>query len=170
MRSLDELIDVDGKVVVVTGAGSGIGRAIALGLAGLGAVVHGADVSAEGLAGTSAAAADGGVRFHAVECDVADEEAVEALFDAVVAADGVPDVAFANAGIAGPFAPVEELRTEAWHRTIAVNLDGAFFVARAAYRRMLARRRGKIVLTSSTWASVPPPTPASPPTPPRRAR
>ncbi len=151
MRSLAELIDVDGKVVVVTGAGSGIGRGIALGLAGLGAVVYGGDVSAEGLEGTAEAAAEASVEIHAVECDVSDEASVEALFEAVAAGHGPPDVVFANAGVAGPIVPVEELATEDWHRTLAVNLDGVFFTARAAYRRMIPRGRGKIVLTSSTW-------------------
>jgi NAD(P)-dependent dehydrogenase (short-subunit alcohol dehydrogenase family) len=151
MRSLAELIDVQGKVIVVTGAGSGIGQGIALGLTGLGATVYGADVSKEGLAETSAAAEKEGGRFHAVECDVSDEDAVEALFETVTGGAGIPDVAFANAGIAGPVVPVTELSAEDWHRTLAVNLDGAFFVARGAYRRMAPRGHGKIVLTSSTW-------------------
>jgi NAD(P)-dependent dehydrogenase (short-subunit alcohol dehydrogenase family) len=151
MRSLEELIDLDGKVVVITGAGSGIGRGIAVGLAGLGAVVYGADIDADGLRGTGAAAEEAGARVRGIECDVTDEASVAALFDGVAAEHEVLDVAFANAGIAGPVVAVEELSAEDWHRTLAVNLDGAFFVAREAYRRMLPRGRGKIVLTSSTW-------------------
>ncbi|MHB1809641.1 MAG: SDR family NAD(P)-dependent oxidoreductase [Solirubrobacteraceae bacterium] len=148
---LDELIDLNGKVVVVTGAGSGIGQAIVLGLARLGATVYGCDIDQAGLSDTEEKAEAMGVQIDTAACDVADEASVEALFELMAAGHGAPDVAFANAGIAGPVVPVEELRTEEWRRTIAVNLDGAFFVARAAYRRMLPRGRGKIVLTSSTW-------------------
>jgi NAD(P)-dependent dehydrogenase (short-subunit alcohol dehydrogenase family) len=148
---LAELIDVDGKVIVVTGAGSGIGQAIAVGLARLGSVVYGCDVDRAGLDETEEKAAAAGVRIEAAVCDVADEDSVEALFDEVVVGHGAPDVAFANAGITGPLMPVEDLSTEDWRRTHAVNLDGAFFVARSAYRRMIPKGRGKIVLTSSTW-------------------
>ena len=151
MGLLDELIDLDGKVVVVTGAASGIGQAIAVGLARLGATVHGCDIDRDGLGETEAKAEGAGVRITTSVCDVADEAAVEELFELIVAEHGAPDVAFANAGIAGPFVPVEELDAEGWRRTLAVNLDGAFFVARAAYRRMIPRGSGKIVLTSSTW-------------------
>jgi gluconate 5-dehydrogenase len=140
--------DLSGRVVIVTGAGSGIGRGIATGLAGMGARVFGADRNAEGLAETAGLA---GLDFAGHVMDIADEAAVEALFDSVMAQAGRIDVVFANAGIAGHPMDIDALSLEEWRRVHAVNLDGTFLTLRGAARRMKRQGKGKIVLTASVW-------------------
>src|SRR5262245_64795019 len=107
---------MDGRVAVVTGAGRGLGAAIAEELAARGAVVVVADVDRD-LADTTAAGLPGA---SAVAADVTDPSAVNALFDEVARARGRVDVLVNNAGV-GAVAPSEELSPEVWSRTLAVN-------------------------------------------------
>jgi len=144
---MSDLFDIAGKVVVVTGAGSGIGQGVALGLAARGAQVYAADVNADGLAETKA----GDARILTVVTDVSKEQEVEALFDQVLSAEGKIDVVFANAGISGTPKSIDELEFAEWQRVHDVNLHGTFLTARGAARRMKAAGRGKIILTASTW-------------------
>ncbi len=137
--------DLAGKVIIVTGAGSGIGQGIARGLSAMGARVHGFDVNAEGLKDTAA----DGITTQVV--DVADEAAIEAALDGVQAAEGRIDVVFANAGIAGKPKAIDDLDFAEWQRVHRVNLDGTFLTVRGAARRMKAQGAGKIVITASTW-------------------
>lgn len=125
-----------GQAVIVTGASSGIGRAVAERLLAQGARVAGID--------RSAAALDRPGYRH-FEADVRDEAAVEQAVDAAVAVlEGVDGLVHA----AGTFAsgnPFYELTMADWQRVVATNLDGTFLVGRAVARRMLSRKRGKIV-------------------------
>jgi NAD(P)-dependent dehydrogenase (short-subunit alcohol dehydrogenase family) len=143
------LFDVSGRVIVITGAGSGIGRGIALGLGAQGAQVFGMDRDAAGLAETAGLAA--GQAFHAIACDVAVEADVEAAFTAVMGQAGRLDVVFANAGIAGHPLDIDSLDLAEWRRVQGVNLDGTFLTMRAAARIMKAQGSGKIIATASTW-------------------
>jgi len=120
-------LDFSGKTAIVTGGASGIGAAIAQTLTSCGADVHVFD-----LRGTP-------------PVDVGDSKAIEAAF----AQTPVPDVVMVNAGIGGP-AELTSTTDEVWQRTIAINLTGAFHTVRSAASRMIARRRGAIVLTAST--------------------
>lgn len=136
----------DDRVCIITGAGSGIGAAGARAFARAGAHVVVADVNRDGARGV---AAEIGARATAVEVDVADEAAMNALVQETVARHGRLDVLWANAGIAGVRSPCAEQPTDAWERVLRVNLTGIFFSFRAALPPMLAAGRGVLLATAS---------------------
>ena len=153
-----ELFNMSGRVVVVTGAASGIGRAMAEVVAANGAHVVLADRNAATLDAVSADFARQGFSSDAREVDVAQPEAIEALIDATVEQHGRLDCVFANAGItagpgfANPQGGIENVSFEVWDRVMEVNLKGAFATARAAAIHMKERREGSIVVTASVAA------------------
>jgi NAD(P)-dependent dehydrogenase (short-subunit alcohol dehydrogenase family) len=142
-------------VAIVTGGGSGLGRAIARKLGGAGYVVALAGRRLEALEETGAELPE----WIAVPTDVSDPASVEALFDAVVSRAGRVDLLVNNAGTFGPGAPVGEYPVEEWLATIAVNLTGAFLCARAAFRVMADQRPsgGRIINNGSISAHTPRP-------------
>jgi NAD(P)-dependent dehydrogenase (short-subunit alcohol dehydrogenase family) len=148
-----------GRVVVVTGAGSGIGRACALGLLAAGYRVALAGRKAEALAATASEAGAAAGRALVVPTDVTDPAAVNALFARVGEAFGRVDVLFNNAGVNAPPVPLEDLAVEDWRRVIDTNLTGAFLCAQAAYRTMKFQtpRGGRIINNGSISAHVPRP-------------
>jgi NAD(P)-dependent dehydrogenase (short-subunit alcohol dehydrogenase family) len=137
-----------GRVALVTGAGSGIGRATALLLAREGAKVA-ALARTEGRVGEAVAeiAGDGGEAM-ALAADVADSAAVARAVARTVERWGRLDVVVANAGANGVWAPLEELAPEEWQRTLDVNLTGTFLTVKHALPH-LAERGGAVVITSS---------------------
>jgi NAD(P)-dependent dehydrogenase (short-subunit alcohol dehydrogenase family) len=139
---------------LVTGAGSGIGRAVALALAAKGYRVALAGRRAEALAETAAMA---GPASLVVPTDVGDEAAVEALFGAIGETFGRLDLLFNNAGTGAAPVPIDELTLAQWNRVVAVNLTGAFLCARAAFRMMRAQdpRGGRIINNGSISAHAP---------------
>jgi NAD(P)-dependent dehydrogenase (short-subunit alcohol dehydrogenase family) len=142
-------------VAIVTGGGSGLGRAIAQKLGGAGYVVALAGRRREALEETQAQTPDS----FAVPTDVSDPASVEALFAEVVARAGRVDLLVNNAGTFGRSAPVGEYPTDAWAEAIAVNLTGAFLCARAAFRVMAGQRPsgGRIINNGSISAHAPRP-------------
>ena len=148
-----DLFDVRGARVVVTGAASGLGFAIAEVMADAGARVMLADLDGDGL---EAAAKRLGGDVRTAPVDVSDADAVERLFDEVVDAQGGVDVAFANAGISleagvvDPAGGLANLDREAWDRVLGVNLNGVLFTMREAARQMKEQGGGRIVVTAST--------------------
>jgi NAD(P)-dependent dehydrogenase (short-subunit alcohol dehydrogenase family) len=146
---------VSSGVAIVTGAGSGLGRAIARRLAGTGYVVALAGRRAETLEETQTQSPSS----FAVPSDVSDPASVEALFEAVVGRTGRVDLLVNNAGTFGPTAPVGEYPPDAWMATIATNLTGAFLCARAAFRQMARQSPsgGRIINNGSISAHVPRP-------------
>ncbi len=147
------------KIAIVTGAGTGVGRAAALALMKAGYVVALAgrrrdkldDVAAEG------AATQG--RSMVVPTDVADPAAIKALFAAVKAAHGRLDVLFNNAGIGAPAVPIEDLPLDKWRAVVDTNLTGPFVCTQEAFRIMKAQtpRGGRIINNGSISAHTPRP-------------
>ena len=147
------------RVAVVTGAGSGIGRAAALALLRDGYRVALAGRRRAALVETARLSGRARARALAVPTDVSDLAAVEVLFARTVEAFGRVDLLFNNAGIGAPAVPFEELAPEAWRRVVDVNLTGAFLCAQAAFRIMKAQRPrgGRIINNGSISAHTPRP-------------
>ncbi|MGF6767596.1 NAD(P)-dependent dehydrogenase (short-subunit alcohol dehydrogenase family) [Paraburkholderia sp. GAS199] len=139
--------DFHDTIVVVTGAATGIGRAVAEAFAAAGATLALLDRSPS----VTDFAAGLGVAHRAWVVDISDAEAVEESAAAVLATLGRADVLVNNAGI-GPLAPAEDFPIDTWDRTMAINLRGAFLVARAFAPDMLARGRGRVVNMASQAA------------------
>jgi NAD(P)-dependent dehydrogenase (short-subunit alcohol dehydrogenase family) len=148
-----------GKIALVTGAGSGIGRATALALLKEGYNVVLAGRNQESLAQTIRLAGADGERALAVATDVSDEVAVRALFERTKATFGRLDVLFNNAGTGAPPVPLEDLTAEQWRHVVDVNLTGVFFCTQAAFRVMKEQspRGGRIINNGSLSAHVPRP-------------
>jgi NAD(P)-dependent dehydrogenase (short-subunit alcohol dehydrogenase family) len=143
-----------GKVALVTGGGSGIGRATSIRFAAAGAQVFVVDRDRE--RADAVAAAVGGKAFAA---DMGDSAGVDASFDACAAALGRVDIAFLNAGISIGVADLAQLTDDDYYRMMRVNVDGVVFGLRAAIRAM-GERGGAIVATSSLAGLIPfPPDP-----------
>ena len=140
---------MQGKSVLVTGAGSGIGRATALLLAAEGARVAVADIAAGTAEESAALVRAAGGEAVALRCDVTDGAQVRAAVAATVEAFGRLDGAVNNAGIEGTIAPIHELDDADWNRTIAVNLTGVFLCLKHELAVMLPQGSGSIVSLSS---------------------
>jgi NAD(P)-dependent dehydrogenase (short-subunit alcohol dehydrogenase family) len=144
------------KVALVTGAGSGIGRSVALALAKAGYAVVLAGRRAPPL---EEAAREGGAQCLAVPTDVTQESSVAALFARVMADFGRLDLLFNNAGVGAPPTPLEDLPTASWRTVLDTNLTGAFLCTQAAFRLMKAQqpRGGRIINNGSISATTPRP-------------
>jgi NAD(P)-dependent dehydrogenase (short-subunit alcohol dehydrogenase family) len=151
----------NGKTAIITGGGSGIGRATALALLAEGYNVVLAGRRPEPLEETAARSRQSGLpgRALAVPTDVTDESSVRAVFDAARRTFGRLDVLFNNAGTGAPPVPLEDLTLADWRRVIDVNLTGAFLCTREAFRIMKAQdpRGGRIINNGSISAYAPRP-------------
>jgi NAD(P)-dependent dehydrogenase (short-subunit alcohol dehydrogenase family) len=143
-----------GKVVIVSGAASGIGRQVALALGGEGARVVVADRDDPGVKATVAELRTGDAEAHGITIDLARPADSELLATGAVEAFGRIDAIFCNAGI-GRRVPALELTPEEWDEVVDIDLRGTFFSAQAAARRMVTAGGGSIVFTSSQLADFP---------------
>ena len=147
------------KVAMVTGAGSGIGKASALALAkaGYALVLAGRRQAALDAVAAEIEAADGAAL--AVATDVADPASVEQLFHACADRFGRLDVLFNNAGTGAPAVPMDELPVSEWQKVVGANLNGAFYCTREAFRMMRQQKPmgGRIINNGSISAYVPRP-------------
>jgi NAD(P)-dependent dehydrogenase (short-subunit alcohol dehydrogenase family) len=144
------------KIAMVTGAGSGIGRAVALGLARAGYTLV---LAGRKLPALEAVAKEAGSGAIAVATDVTDQVSIDALFARVAKDFGRLDLLFNNAGTGSPPAPLEEVTIEQWKSVIDTNLTGVFLCTQAAFRLMKSQRPrgGRIINNGSISATTPRP-------------
>jgi NAD(P)-dependent dehydrogenase (short-subunit alcohol dehydrogenase family) len=142
-----------GRTAIVTGAGSGIGRAIAIGYAGEGAQVVSADIVAERARGTAETIVRGGGAAEAVQVDVSKRDQVQAMADAAVAAYGRIDILVTSAAIAS-VRDFLDLPDDEWDECLAVNLKGQFLCGQVVGRHMAERGGGSIINITSQVADV----------------
>lgn len=144
--------DFAGKVVLVTGAGSGIGREASRIFASRGALVYGADLNDKGLAETQALIATAGGNSHMVRVDVSIEEEVAALLGRIGGEAMRLDVAFNNAGITGQAHPIEDYPTEDFDQVLRINLRSVFLGMKYELPLMKRSGGGTICNTASVAA------------------
>ncbi|MFP5412402.1 SDR family oxidoreductase [Zeimonas arvi] len=147
------------KVAIVTGAGSGIGKASAVALLQAGWHVAFAGRRADALEQAVASAGEAASRGLAVPADVSDPESVRRLFAKTVEAFGRVDLLFNNAGVNAPGVPVEDLSVEQWKNVVDINLTGPFLCTQEAFRVMKNQspRGGRIINNGSISAHAPRP-------------
>jgi NAD(P)-dependent dehydrogenase (short-subunit alcohol dehydrogenase family) len=149
----------DAKVALVTGAGTGVGKAVALALLREGYAVVLAGRRKDKLEETATEGKATNGRTHVVPADVSDPASVKALFAETKATFGRLDVLFNNAGIGAPAVPMEELPLETWQKVVDTNLTGIFLCTQEAIRIMKAQdpRGGRIINNGSISAHTPRP-------------
>ncbi len=148
---------VKDKVIVVTGAGSGIGRELVLSLVSRGARIAGVDINAESLAETSSLIAGGAASFQMLVANVADCDAVKLLPEQVLQHFGPADAVINNAGIIQPFVALNNLEIATIERVLKVNLFGVLYVIKAFLPQFLARPEAQLVNLSSMGGFLPVP-------------
>ena len=140
---------LEGKVAIVTGAASGIGRASAVLFAREGARLVIVDQNAEGLAGTANLISQDGGSAHIIAADTSHEENVKSYVGYAVDTLGRIDVVYANAGVSGGLVPLLEQTVEHWMNILQINLIGTFLAVKHAAPAMIAKGGGSIILTAS---------------------
>lgn len=146
--------DFQDRVAIVTGAGSGIGAAIALELAERGATVIAADLDLAAAQDVASEIRGDGGKAHAIEVDVSDPAAVERMVAFAVETGGGLHLAVNNAGIGGPSETIADYPLDGWKQVIDVNLNGVFYGMKYQIAAMLASGGGAIVNMSSILGSV----------------
>ncbi len=153
------MVEQGQKIALVTGAGSGIGRAVSLALQANGYSVVLAGRRLEELKRTASLAAASGGEMLPIQADVSNSASVQSLFEQIVKAFGRLDVLFNNAGANTHETPIEDLTEEQWNAVVSVNMTGAFLCAQQAFRLMKTQnpRGGRIINNGSISAHTPRP-------------
>jgi NAD(P)-dependent dehydrogenase (short-subunit alcohol dehydrogenase family) len=146
--NVKQLFDLAGRVAIISGGGTGLGRQMAEGLAEMGANLVLCARKKERCEQAAEELRTLGVKTLALGCDVKNPDEIQAVVNATVAAFGRLDILINNAGTAWG-APVEEMRLEQWNKVIETNLTGTFLFSQAAGKIMIRQRRGKIVNIAS---------------------
>ena len=142
-------MELAGKVALVTGAGSGIGKAASIRLAQAGAAVGVLSRTEDEIRETAREIERAGGKALALTADVSEEKQLKSAIDKLASAFGRIDIVLANAGINGVWAPIDELRPAEWDRTIAINLRGAYLTLHYSVPHLKKAGGGSIVITSS---------------------
>lgn len=142
-------MELDGKVALVTGAGSGLGKAAALTLARAGARVGVLSRTRSEIDRTVSEITEGGGNALALMADISDARQTERAVTALVGEYGRLDIVFANAGINGVWAPIDDLQPDEWDRTININLRGTYLTLHYAVPHLKRAKSGSIIITSS---------------------
>jgi NAD(P)-dependent dehydrogenase (short-subunit alcohol dehydrogenase family) len=140
---------LDSKSAIVTGAGSGTGKSVAMKLSEHGANVAAVDVDLRSAQGTVSLIKSSGNKAIAVKADISDKRQVIEMKDTVLREYGAIDILINNAGIMSPPTPIEELPEQDWDRIIAVNLKGVFLCSQVVGREMIKRNQGCILNIAS---------------------
>ncbi len=146
--NVKQLFDLTGRVAIVSGGSMGLGRQMAEGLGEMGASLVLCARKKERCEEAAADLRNGGVQALALECDVKDRAAVQAVVDATLAQFGRVDILVNNAGVSWG-APVEEMTLEQWDKVLATNLTGTFLFCQAVGKAMVAQKAGKIINIAS---------------------
>ncbi|MBK1837410.1 SDR family oxidoreductase [Azospirillum sp. YIM B02556] len=142
-------MDLTGKVALVTGAGSGIGKASALRFAQAGASVGVLSHTADEIAKTADEIGAAGGKALALTADVGDDAAMRQAVERLVGEFGRLDIVFANAGINGVWAPIDDLKPEEWDRTITTNLRGTYLTLHHSVPHLKKVGGGSVIVTAS---------------------
>lgn len=145
----NNLFDLSGKVALVTGGGSGIGRAYCEAMAEYGADVACSDINLQTAKETVNLISHFGHKAIAIKADASIRDDVERMVDQTIKELGGLDIVFCNAGIGPPPARIHETPIEVWDRTMEVNLRGVFLLMQAALRYMIKQKKGSIINTAS---------------------
>jgi NAD(P)-dependent dehydrogenase (short-subunit alcohol dehydrogenase family) len=149
MYKEEKMGELTGRVAVVTGAGSGIGKAAAVLFAEQGVRVAVLDHSREQAQQTAEEITQAGQEAMTLVADITNEEQMQQAMQQISERWGRLDIVFANAGINGVWAPLEELTLEEWTRTLTINLTGTFVTIKAALPALKKQGAGSIIVTSS---------------------
>jgi gluconate 5-dehydrogenase len=159
--SVKQLLDLTGRVAIITGGAIGLGRQMAEGLAEMGANLVLCARKAERCQEAAEQLQQLGIKAMSLACDVRSQASVQELVDATISQFGKIDILINNAGISWG-APVEEMRLDDWNKVIETNLTGSFLCAQAVGRIMIRQGRGKIINIASVagLGGAPPELPA----------